>query len=90
MVCRYNFGSDLVVIHLGPDGKVSGKQVGILGLTGLNSPLDLTQDPANGNLYVSEFGAERITLLRPAGTGGGTPPVAGQPAAGPPAAPVGP
>ena len=30
-----------------------------------NDPLDLTEDTRNGNLYVVEFGAKKLTLARP-------------------------
>jgi hypothetical protein len=42
-------------------------QTGIAGLTGLTDPLDLVENRATGDLYVTEFGADRITLLRPLG-----------------------
>ena len=45
------------------DGSVS-QAAGVSGLSGLNDPVDLVEDPATGNLYVSELGAQRITLLR--------------------------
>src|SRR6185503_8962673 len=35
------------------------------GFTGFTDPLDLTENLANGFFYVSELGAERITLLKP-------------------------
>ena len=50
----------------GPD--IQAAQTGIPGLTGFVDPLDLTEDRSNGNLYVTEFGASRITLLRPVQT----------------------
>ena len=44
---------------------LSNRTTGITGLTGFSQPLDVTQDPATGNLYVTELGANRITLLKP-------------------------
>jgi glucose/arabinose dehydrogenase len=64
MVCRYNFGSDIIVLHLDPAGNIIGDDCEILGLGGLRNPLDLTEDPQTGNLYVSEYGSRCITLLR--------------------------
>lgn len=63
LVTRYAADDDIIALALGADGKAS--EVGISGLTGFRDPLDITEDPANGNLYVTEFDAERITLLRP-------------------------
>jgi len=70
LVARFH-KSDIVAIR--PDtstGEVIEAASGIAGLTGLSNPLDVTEDPRNGNLYVSETqGAFRITLLRPLGAG---------------------
>ena len=46
-------------------GQVRAAHVGIPGMTKLASPLDITEDPATGCLYVSEYGLQKITLLRP-------------------------
>jgi glucose/arabinose dehydrogenase len=65
LVCRYNAGSDVIAVKLdGPD-HVEHALAGIPGLTDLVAPLDLTEDRTNGNLYVSEYGAKHITLMRP-------------------------
>jgi hypothetical protein len=66
MVCRYNIGADIIVLALDEDGDVRSSQIGIAGLGNLDNPLDLAEDPRNGNLYVSEYGRQCITLLRPA------------------------
>ena len=66
MVCRYNFGSGIIVLHLDNHGKVVSDDCTIEGLGGLTQPLDLTEDKTNGNLYVSEYGSRCITLLRAA------------------------
>ena len=66
MVCRYNVGSGIIVLTLDDKGDVIGDAFGYEGLTGLINPLDITEDRRNGNLYVTEYGALRITLLRPA------------------------
>ncbi len=66
LVARYSAGDDIIVLTPGstnPD--IQAAQTGIPGLTGFVDPLDLTEDTRNGNLYVSELGANRITLLRP-------------------------
>ena len=52
-------------MKLDPAGNVSSTIVGIEGFTGLASPLDLVEDTRNGNIYVSEYGAQKLTLLKP-------------------------
>ena len=65
MVCRYNGGSDILALKLDAAGNVSSTIVGIEGFTGFASPLDLVEDPRSGNIYISEYGAQKLTLLRP-------------------------
>jgi hypothetical protein len=65
LICRYSFGADLVAVHLTPDGEIADVVEGIPGLTGFANPLDVTQDPRTGFLYVSDYGAQTIVLLRP-------------------------
>src|SRR5581483_6704659 len=66
LICRYAGGNDVIALGLNSAGGISGQYAGIPGMTGLQSPVDLTEDPRSGCLYVSELGASRITLLRPA------------------------
>ena len=66
LVVEYSSGKDIVALSLGGDGSVTGEtQV----FSGLNSPVGLTEDTRNGNLYVAELingGASgQISLLRP-------------------------
>ena len=66
LVCRYSGGSDLIaLIPDGPNGDVTTAKVGIPGFSGFSDPLDLTEDPRTGNLYVSDFATGKIILLRP-------------------------
>jgi glucose/arabinose dehydrogenase len=65
LVCRYNAGSDILCLRLGADGGVTSAQAGIPGLTGFVNPLDLAEDVRTGCLYVADYGARRVTLLRP-------------------------
>jgi glucose/arabinose dehydrogenase len=67
IVCRYNVGADLIALHVNRDGQVDGVHQGIAGFTGLENPLDLVEDTETGAIYVSEYGKQRITLLRPRG-----------------------
>lgn len=63
LICRYNAGSDILCVDLDASGNVAGERTAA-GLTGLQTPLALTEDLRNGNLYVCEYLAKRIILLR--------------------------
>jgi glucose/arabinose dehydrogenase len=65
LVVRYSSGQDIETFDVAADGTLSNRTVGITGFTGFSQPLDVTQDLATGNLYVTELGAGRITLLKP-------------------------
>lgn len=65
LVCRYNVGSDVMCITLGANGEVVSAAGSIPGLSDFVNPLDLTEDPSTGFLYICEYGAQRITLARP-------------------------
>lgn len=66
LVCRFNVGSDLICLGLDAAGKVNSVQTHIAGLYDFVNPLSLCEDSATGNLYISEYGAHRLTLARPA------------------------
>ncbi|QFZ17921.1 Ig-like domain-containing protein [Saccharothrix syringae] len=66
LVVRYSSGQDIQYFDVGPTGALSNRTTGTPGMTGFNQPLDIAQSPATGHLYVTELGANRITLLRPA------------------------
>jgi hypothetical protein len=65
LVTRYSAGDDIVALQLDADGRVKAQITGIEGFGGFRDPLDLSQDLTTGNIYVAEFGGQRITLLRP-------------------------
>jgi glucose/arabinose dehydrogenase len=69
LVVRYSAGDDIIALKIASDGSVS-PAAGVSGMSGLNDPVDLVEDPSTGNLYVSELGAQRITLLRVHNAGG--------------------
>ena len=69
MVVRYSGGKDVEILNLDSSGKVVGAQAGNAGLSGFVNPIDLIEDNATGNLYVADYGAQTITLLRPIGPG---------------------
>lgn len=68
IVCRYNAGSDLIILRLNDKGDVASTEVGVPGLNNLNAPLAITEDRTNGNIYVSEYGGRCITLMKPSAT----------------------
>jgi hypothetical protein len=65
VVVRYSADQDIETFDVAPSGALSNRTTGITGFTGFNQPLDVTEDQATGNLYVTELGASRITLLKP-------------------------
>jgi hypothetical protein len=65
LTTRYSGGKDILVIGLDADGNSTETIAGIDGFTQFIDPLDLAEDVATGNLYVSEFGGQRLTLLKP-------------------------
>lgn len=71
MILRYSVGNDVMILEPGgPNQDIVSSQLGVIGLTDFRNPLDLTEDPTTGNLYVSEFGGRTITLVRPDESGG--------------------
>src|SRR3954469_22525449 len=70
LVTRYSGPGDIVVLTRNPDGSIRSQNTGVAGLKGFVDPLDITEDPTTGNLYVSDYGqrngaARQIYLLRP-------------------------
>jgi hypothetical protein len=77
LITRYSAGDDVMVMTPDANGNFPSGSVktGIPGLTGLSDPVDLVETPNNGNLYIVEFAAQRISLFKPtssSGGGGGT------------------
>ncbi len=64
IVCRYNMGSDLIALKFDDKGDVIQAIDGVEGWEKLENPLDVCEDPATGNLYVSEYGKRALTLIR--------------------------
>jgi glucose/arabinose dehydrogenase len=69
LVVRYSAGDDIIALKIASDGSVS-QAASVSGMSSLNDPVELVEDPNTGNLYVSELGAQRITLLRVHNAGG--------------------
>ena len=72
---RYSSGSDIVSFDAAPDGTLSNQTFGLNGTTNMQAPLDMAEDLATGNLYVTEMTQDgshsAIKLLKPQGGGGG-------------------
>ncbi|MDX2301762.1 MAG: malectin domain-containing carbohydrate-binding protein, partial [Microscillaceae bacterium] len=68
LVVRYSQQDDIIVLEPGSGSNkniIAATDGNILGLGGFNDPLDLIEDVNTGNIYVSEYGAAKITLLKP-------------------------
>jgi hypothetical protein len=70
LVIRYSGGKDIIMLTPGgPNQDIVDSETGIQGFTSFNDPLDIIEDRTNGNLYVTEYGGQRITLLKPRALG---------------------
>jgi len=66
LVTRYSGGKDIIALMPGGTSQdIVAAQTDIVGLTGFLDPLDVVEDVASGNLYVTELAGKRITLLKP-------------------------
>jgi glucose/arabinose dehydrogenase len=65
LVCRYNVPGDIAVLQINANGTITPATKEVGGFGNLSNPLDLAEDPNTGCIYVSEYGARRIMLLRP-------------------------
>ncbi|MEO6220712.1 MAG: DNRLRE domain-containing protein, partial [Ginsengibacter sp.] len=69
MVVRYSQNNDIITLTPGGaenDIVSSTEGSAIVGFSGFNDPLDLTEDTTTGNIYVSEYGdSGKIILLKP-------------------------
>ena len=69
LVAEYSGGSDIAVLSHDASGNITSIERGISGLTDLNNPVNLAEDPTTGFIYVAEIGGRNITLLRPVPAG---------------------
>ena len=72
LVAEYSGGGDVVALTRDASGNITGAVRGIAGLSGFDNPISLTEDPGTGDLYVSELGAKKLTLLVPVPGNGAT------------------
>ena len=75
LTTRYSGGKDILVLDPDADGKITRSIEGIDGFTQFVDPLDLVEDLNTGNIYVAEYGGQRLTLLKPVQPGGSGQPV---------------
>ena len=62
LIANYSVGDNLTRVKLSPDGLSVLSSGSLIG--GFNDPLSMTQD-ADGNIFVGEFGGDRIRVLKP-------------------------
>lgn len=71
MIVRYSQNDDIIILTPGANGAIVGELTGVRNTGGFNNPLDLTENTANGDIYLLEYGEEdttadnKIYLLRP-------------------------
>ncbi|SEI72848.1 PKD repeat-containing protein, partial [Cyclobacterium xiamenense] len=77
LVARYSGGSDIIaLVPDGPNGDIASFKEGIPGFTGFVDPLDLIEDVATGNIYVSDYATSEIILLKPSNQAAPAPSIA--------------
>ncbi len=69
LITRYSGGKDIIALTVGSKGQITSGITGISGFTGFTDPVDLIENPANGDIYVADLGAEKLVLLRPIASG---------------------
>ena len=69
LITEYSGGKDVIALRTGTSGQITGAETGIAGFTGFEDPVDITEDPATGDLYVADLGNLTITLLTPISIG---------------------
>jgi hypothetical protein len=67
LVTEYSGGDDIVALSRDANGNITGATRDIRGLTGFDDPISLGEDATDGDIYVSEFGGRKLTLLVPLG-----------------------
>ena len=69
LVAQSSGGDDITALTTGVNGGISSADNSITGFSGFDNPVDLTEDTNTGNIYVAEYGGQKITLLKPISPG---------------------
>lgn len=69
LIARYSGGDDIIMLTPDANGNIVAAETGIAGFKGFVDPLDLVEDPVTGNIYVAEYGGQKLTLLKPIAPG---------------------
>ena len=69
LLIAQSVGDDIISLGAAADGSIVSASTNIAGFRGFDRPVDLTEDPSTGNIYVAEYGGQKITLLKPIATG---------------------
>lgn len=64
-IADYSAGNDISILLRDSSGNITADLHGLSGLTDLNNPVNIAEDPNTGNVYVAELGGQRLELLRP-------------------------
>lgn len=65
LVSYYTANAGIVALNIDGNGNVTGINSTIPGFINLKDPVNMVENPANGDIYVSELGADRLSLLVP-------------------------
>jgi hypothetical protein len=67
LITRYSGGDDIIILKPDSGGNIpsTGVKTAVSGLTSFSDPLDLVEVVGPGNLYLIEYKAMKITLLKP-------------------------
>ncbi|HXE52259.1 MAG TPA: Ig-like domain-containing protein [Tepidisphaeraceae bacterium] len=65
LIAEESAGDDIAVVTIDSSGNVSSIVRSVPGFSGFTNPVNLIEDPSTGYIYVSELGAQKITLLKP-------------------------
>lgn len=65
LVSYYTANAGIVALNIDANGNVTGINSTIPGFMNLKDPVNMVENPANGDIYVSELGADRLSLLVP-------------------------
>ncbi len=64
-IADYSAGNDISILLRDASGNITADLHGLSGLTNLNNPVNIVEDPNTGNIYVAELGGQKLVLLKP-------------------------